>query len=136
MIRISLAAVIAAALLVFAAPAFAAPLIFEVVLGGKYPIDSGLIVASLAIGLAKLWEGFSTTVVSACGSANAMALISAHAWICLGTAAAGAIIGSRFGLLGILWGVGLGWMLLAAGGTYLALISVRQRFAMTPTVAG
>jgi hypothetical protein len=124
------------ALIAGAAIVLASPLIFEVVLGGKYPIDSGLIVASLAIGLAKLWEGFSTTVVSACGSANAMALISAHAWICLGTATVGAIVGSRFGLLGILWGVGLGWILLAAGGTYLALISVRQRFAMTPTVAG
>jgi hypothetical protein len=76
-----------------------------------------------------LWEGFSVAVVSACGSTKALALFSVFAWICLGLAAAGSVIGSRFGLVGILYGVGFAWVVLAAGGTYLARISFRTRFA-------
>ena len=117
------------ALLAAAAIWLASPLIFATVLGGKYPIDNGLIVASIVIGLARMWEGFSTTVVSALGSARGMALISAFAWACLAVAAGGAIFGSRYGLLGILWGVGLAWLLLATGGTYLAAASFRARFS-------
>jgi hypothetical protein len=88
-----------------------------------------LIAASLIVGVAKLWEGFSTTIVSAYGSTQKLATISVYAWICLAIAALGAVVGSRYGLVGILYGVGSAWILLAAGGTWLAVISFRARFA-------
>lgn len=107
----------------------AVPLIFDVLLAGKYAISAGLIAASLIVGVAKLWEGFSTTIVSAYGSTQKLATISVYAWICLAIAALGAVVGSRFGLVGILYGVGSAWILLAAGGTWLAVLSFRARFA-------
>jgi hypothetical protein len=58
-----------------------------------------------------------------------MAIISVLAWICLAIAAAAMVIGARYGLIGILYGVGSAWVLLAAGGTYLAVVSLRARFA-------
>ena len=109
--------------------AVVSPPLFNLVLRGKYSIPSSLIIAAIVVGLAKLWEGFSVAVVSACGSTAALAMFSAFAWICLLVAAVGTVIGSKFGLVGILYGVGIAWILLAAGGTYLARVSFRARFS-------
>jgi len=104
------------------------PWVFSTLLQGKYDIGYGLIAASIVVGMAKVWEGFSTGVTIACGSPKSMATISALAWVCLAVAAGAMVVGARFGLIGILYGVGVAWLLLAAGGTYLATVSFRARF--------
>jgi O-antigen/teichoic acid export membrane protein len=106
-----------------------APFVFNTLLNGKYEIGFGLIAASIVIGMAKVWEGFSTAVTVACGSPRAMATISILAWICLAVAAGAMVVGARYGLIGILYGVGVAWVLLAAGGSYLAIVSFRARFS-------
>jgi O-antigen/teichoic acid export membrane protein len=106
-----------------------APLVFNTLLKGKYQIGFGLIGATIVVGLAKIWESFSTAITMSCGTPRSMAIISALAWICLAIAAAAMVIGARFGLLGILYGVGCAWAVLAAGGSYLAIVSLRARFA-------
>jgi O-antigen/teichoic acid export membrane protein len=109
----------------------AAPWIFSNLLSGKYVIGWDLIWVSIAVGVLKVWEGFSTTAVAACGSARSLVAISVLAWICLVIAAVGMVYGSRYGLVGILYGVGLAWVLLALGGTVLAVRSFKTRFAVT-----
>ena len=106
-----------------------APLVFNTLLKGKYGIDFGLIGATLVVGLAKIWESFSTAVTVSCGTPRSMAIISVLAWVCLAIAAGAMVIGARYGLLGILYGVGSAWALLAIGGSYLAVVSLRARFA-------
>ena len=106
-----------------------APWVFKALLKGKYEIGLSLIGATIAVGLVKIWESFSTAVTMSCGTPRSMATISVLAWICLGVAAAAMLVGARYGLLGILYGVGSAWALLAAGGSYLAVISLRARFA-------
>jgi O-antigen/teichoic acid export membrane protein len=105
-----------------------APLVFDTLLKGKYQIGFSLIGATIVVGLVKIWESFSTAVTMSCGSRRSMAIISALAWVCLAVAAGAMVLGARFGLLGILYGVGSAWVLLAAGGTYLAVVSLRVRF--------
>ncbi len=105
-----------------------APLVFNALLKGKYEIGLGLIAATIVVGLAKIWESFSTAITMSCGTPRSMATISILAWICLVVAAGAMIIGARYGLLGILYGVGSAWALLAAGGSYLAVASLRARF--------
>jgi hypothetical protein len=41
----------------------------------------------------------------------------------------GMVYGSRYGLIGILYGVGLAWVVLTLGGTLLAVRSFKTRFA-------
>jgi len=106
----------------------AAPWVFNTLLKGKYEIGFGLIAATIVVGMAKIWESFSTAVTVACGSPRAMAAISLWAWICLAVAAGAMAVGARYGLIGILYGVGVAWVLLAAGGSYLAIVSFRARF--------
>jgi O-antigen/teichoic acid export membrane protein len=105
-----------------------APLVFNTLLQGKYEIGFGLIGATIVVGMAKVWEGFSTAVTVACGSPRSMATIGILAWICLAVAAGAMVVGARYGLIGILYGVGVAWVLLAAGGSWLAIISFRARF--------
>ncbi len=107
----------------------AAPWIFSSLLSGKYVIGWDLIWVSIAVGMLKVWEGFSTTIVAACGSARALVAISVLAWVCLAVAAVSMVYGGRYGLVGILYGVGLAWVILAFGGTALAVRSFKSRFA-------
>jgi O-antigen/teichoic acid export membrane protein len=106
-----------------------APWMFTHVLHDKYMIGSGLLAVTIAIGLVRVWEGFSTTVVAALGDARAMARMSALAWVSLAVAAGGAVIGSRNGLVGILCGVLVAWVVLAASGSALAHASYQRRFS-------
>jgi O-antigen/teichoic acid export membrane protein len=105
-----------------------APLVFNSLLKGKYGIDFGLIGATVVVGLAKIWESISTAITVSCGTPRSMAIISVLAWVCLAVAAGAMVVGARYGLLGILYGVGSAWVLLAIGGSYLAVVSLRVRF--------
>jgi O-antigen/teichoic acid export membrane protein len=107
-----------------------APLVFHFLLHDKYVIGWELLAVMIAIGLARVWEGFSSTIVSALGSATRMAQLSLVSWISLAIALAGAIGGRAYGLLGILCGMQLAWLTLAGAGTWLALRSFRERFEL------
>jgi len=105
-----------------------APLVFEILLKNKFVYDRSLIIASILVGCIKVWSGFATTVTTACGSRNMLVSVSVLAWISIGIAMAGAAFGARYGLIGILYGVGAAWLLLAGGASLLAVRSFRLRF--------
>jgi O-antigen/teichoic acid export membrane protein len=106
-----------------------APLVFHYVLRDKYTISPALMAATLAVGVARVAEGFSTTVVTALGNTEKLARISALGWISLVVAIGGVTLGGRFGLAGILCGTCLGWITLCAGGCVIGGHSFRRRFA-------
>ena len=107
-----------------------APLVFHFLLHDKYVIGWQLLAVMIAIGLARVWEGFSSTVVAALGTATRMAQLSLVSWISLAIALAGAIGGQTYGLLGILCGMQLAWLTLAGAGTWLALHSFKEHFGL------
>jgi O-antigen/teichoic acid export membrane protein len=106
-----------------------APWVFHYFLHDKYAISPALMAVTLAVGVVRVVEGFSTTAVTALGTAQSLARISALGWIGLVVAITGAIIGSRHGLVGIVFGTLLGWITLSAGGAVIAVHSFRKRFA-------
>jgi O-antigen/teichoic acid export membrane protein len=109
-----------------------APWIFHRFLHDKYVISPALMAVTLAVGVVRVAEGFSTTSVTALGTAQSLARISAMGWIGLVVAIGGAIFGSRYGLVGIVSGTLLGWITLSASGIVIAIGSFRQRFAVNP----
>jgi O-antigen/teichoic acid export membrane protein len=120
-----------ALLLVVAAVAgvlLVAPIVFHTILHDKYPIGWSLIGVTVAVGVVRVAEGFSTTAVTALGTARALARISAMGWVSLAVAIVGAILGSRAGLVGIVSGTLLGWLTLCVSGCVLAVKSFHQRF--------
>ena len=104
------------------------PFVFHRLLQGKFDYEPALIVATIVVGIVKVWSGFATTVTTACGSARMLGVISALTWVILLVAGIAVVVGARFGLLGILYGVGAAWLVQAAVGTVLARISFRSRF--------
>ena len=129
-LRREAAVALAVAVPAAAGVAVVAPFVFDHLLDGKYSIPTQLLLLSIVVGIVKMWEGFSSTVVSACGSARDLALISSLAWVALGLALVASIALAPLGLLGIMAAVGLAWAALAAGGTLLARRALKQRFAV------
>ena len=58
----------------------------------------------------KLADGFATTIVWALGSPRQLALLNWVSWTCAGIGVAAAWLGARWGLLGLMYGVSLGWV--------------------------
>jgi hypothetical protein len=105
-----------------------APLVFHYFLHDRYVIGWGLLVVAIAMGGVRVWEGFSTTIVSALGTPRRLAQLSAVGWLALAVAIVGVVVGGRYGLIGVLYGTLAAWLVLAAGGTWLARLSLRERF--------
>lgn len=88
----------------------AAPWIAQWLLAGKYQLSMTLMLAALASGAMKLADGFATTIVWALASPGQLARLNWVSWICAGVGVAGAWFGARWGLIGLMYGVTLGWV--------------------------
>jgi len=58
----------------------------------------------------KLADGFATTMVWALASPRQLAMLNWVSWTCAGVGVAGAWVGARWGLIGLMYGVTLGWV--------------------------
>lgn len=106
----------AAALVIF----FAAPWIAGWLLDGKYDLSTALMLAALVSGAVKMADGFATTMVWALGSAPQLAFLNWVSWTCAGVGVTAAWLGARWGLVGLMYGVTLGWVCRGAVAAALA----------------
>jgi O-antigen/teichoic acid export membrane protein len=89
---------------------FAAPWIADWLLAGKYELSTALMLAALVSAVVKLADGFATTMVWALASTRQLAMLNWVSWTCAGVGVAGGWVGARWGLIGLMYGVTLGWM--------------------------
>jgi O-antigen/teichoic acid export membrane protein len=101
----------------------ATPRIEEWFLGGKYHLSAALVLAAVVTGFAKVLNAQSA--VSALADARELSLVNALGWVAVGVAALGAVAGARWGLPGVIYGVGLGWVMRASVGLYLSARHLR-----------
>jgi O-antigen/teichoic acid export membrane protein len=118
---VALIAAAAAAVILFAAPWIAGWL-----LAGKYELSTALMIAALVSGAVKLVDGFATTMVWALASPKQLALLNWVSWTCAGVGLAGAWLGARWGLIGLMYGVTLGWVTRGAVSGALAAKLLRR----------
>ena len=111
---------------------FAAPWIADWLLAGKYQLSAGLMAATLVSGGVKIADSFATTVVWALGSARQLAMLNWVSWACGGIGVLAAWLGARWGLVGLMYGVTLGWV--ARGAIAGALAAKLLRSAPTSTL--
>ena len=102
---------------------WATPVVQHLLLDDKYQFTPGLVLATIAAGLAKIVTGFSRATVTALADERELALVNISGWLSVVLAVAAAALGARWGLVGVIYGVGLGW--LARAVTSLA-ITVRH----------
>jgi hypothetical protein len=89
------------------------PLILRTVLADRYIIPWQLLLAAICLGCLKVIGSVAAATVNALGSGADLARLSQAGWVSIGFAFAGAWVGSRWGLSGLVWGVAVGWLVRA-----------------------
>jgi len=87
----------------------ATPFILAWFLPGRYHIGRPLLLAAIGVGILKVLASLVAATINALGSSAELALLSVIGWTSIGVALLGAVVGERWGLTGVVYGVGLGW---------------------------
>jgi len=95
-------------------------------LGGKYHLSEALVLAALVSGVAKILNGFAQSTVSALADGSELSVVTLLGWVAVAIAVAGAIVGARWGLPGVIYGVGLGWLVRALSALYMTARHLRM----------
>jgi len=99
-----IAAVGSAAILVLA------PLIERWLLEGKYHLSMGLLVAALFSGIAKIAHAFARAAATALATPRELAFVNWAGWLSAAFAIGSAVVAAPWGLTGVVYGIGLGWL--------------------------
>ena len=100
---------------------FVTPLIERHFLAGKYHLGGSLLVAALFSGVAKVMNAFTKSTVTALATARELSIVNLFGWVSVAVAVVAAVAGARWGLTGVIYGVGLGWLMRALTALYLTL---------------
>lgn len=105
---------------------FAAPLVVELALDTKYRLSDPLILAAMISGALKVLDAFAKSSVSALGTVRELSLFNFLGWGAVAMGIGGAIVGARWGLEGVIYGVGAGWAGRSIAGVVLAAPHLRH----------
>jgi O-antigen/teichoic acid export membrane protein len=94
------------------------PLVEQLFLAGKYHLTGPLILAALITGVVKILNAFTKATVSALADTRELAVINALGWVSVAVAVVASAVGARWGLVGVIYGVGLGWLVRAVSAMY------------------
>jgi O-antigen/teichoic acid export membrane protein len=97
----------------------ALPLI-HLLYGDKYRVGFLLVVAIALVGVIRLLYAVASATVGAIGDSQQLRVFNAAGWAGTATAAVGAVLFSVYGLVGVVGGAALGWVLRLAAATVLA----------------
>jgi hypothetical protein len=86
------------------------PLIERWFLAGKYHLPLSLVVAALFSGVAKIAHAFAKATATALATPRELMLVNGAGWVSVALAIGSAIVAARWGLAGVIYGVGLGWL--------------------------
>jgi O-antigen/teichoic acid export membrane protein len=87
------------------------PWIERWLLGDKYHLGGALIAAALVSGIAKVINAFTRAAAVALATARELWMTNVLGWLAVVLAVAAGVIGARWGLAGVIYGVSLGWTL-------------------------
>lgn len=101
------------------------PWIAQQFLMGRYDISAALLAAVIITGLVKVCNGFVSAIVQAFGSTAALASFNVMSWIGLVAGIGCAAYGVRFGVVGVVYGVGVAWLAMTLAAALLAVMALR-----------
>ena len=105
---------------------FLTPFIERLFLAGKYHLSGPLLLAALFSGIAKILNSFTKSTVTALANGHEVSMVNLLGWVSVGVALAAAIFGARWGLAGVIYGVGIGWLARALAALIVTVRHLRQ----------
>jgi O-antigen/teichoic acid export membrane protein len=100
---------------------FITPLVERSFLAGKYHLGGSLVLAALVSGVAKILNSFAKSTVTALATPTVLSTVNLWGWASVLLAIVAAVFGARWGLAGVMYGVGLGWLARGLSAFYLTL---------------
>jgi O-antigen/teichoic acid export membrane protein len=97
------------------------PLVERWFLLGKYHLGASLLVATLFSGVAKIMNAFTKSTVTALATPTEVSRVNLFGWASVALAIPAAVFGAQWGLAGVIYGVGLGWLARAVTALLLTL---------------
>lgn len=101
------------------------PVVEQAFLAGKYHLSGTLILAGIVAGVAKSLNAFSNATVTALADPRELALVNLWSWASVGVSILAAVALARWGLAGVVCGVGVGWFLRALAGLAITMRHMR-----------
>jgi O-antigen/teichoic acid export membrane protein len=101
------------------------PVIERWLLAGKYHLPVTLVLAVVVSGVAKVANAFTRSAASALGTTRELSFINLTGWLSVALALAGGVVGARWGLAGVIYGVALGWISRSLATFYVAARHLR-----------
>jgi len=86
-----------------------APPIARLMLRGRYELTAALMIATIVSGVLKVVSAFAVSVASTLAPPGSLRLLGLSSWACVGVGIGAAFAFKGFGLVGVLYGVSLGW---------------------------
>jgi hypothetical protein len=86
------------------------PLLERWFLEGKYHLSMALLVAALFSGIAKIAHAFARAAATALATPRELAFVNWAGWLSAALAVAAAVVAAPWGLTGVVYGIGLGWL--------------------------
>jgi hypothetical protein len=74
--------------------------------------------AAIISGVAKIMNSFTRATVTALATPGELSMVNVLGWISVALAIPAGVFGARWGLAGVIYGVGFGWFLRALTGMY------------------
>lgn len=102
------------------------PWLVSYFLPGKYTITSDVMLAVLVGAVLRVAIGFSKACVTALATNRELAYIGVASWFGVGIAIAAGVLGSRFGLAGLIYGVTTGWAVRVLVSAYFVARRLRR----------
>jgi O-antigen/teichoic acid export membrane protein len=90
-----------------------APFVEHLLLAGKYHLGAPLVLAGIVSGIGKIANSFSKAIASALAEPRELSLVNIGGWVSVVVSIGAAVVGARWELTGVVYGVALGWFLRA-----------------------
>jgi hypothetical protein len=94
-------------------------------LAGKYHLAGSLVLAAVVSGVAKVFNAFSRATASALATTRELSAVNLLGWVSLAVGLVAAIVGARWGLAGVIYGVALGWLMRSLSALYVVARHLR-----------
>jgi O-antigen/teichoic acid export membrane protein len=101
------------------------PVVERWFLAGKYHLAGALVLAAVVSGVAKVFNAFTRATSSALATPRELSAVNLLGWVSLAIGLVAAVVGARWGLAGVIYGVALGWMVRSVSALYVVARHLR-----------